>query len=285
MLVIVLCGMTIGAMTAGVITARLLPQYGWTSVFWVGGLLPLALAPLLAWGLTESPFFLALAGDRDDEIHAILRKINPAAAAHGAHYIVREERETGLSVQHLFRHGRAPATILLWIIVFASWLPSLARASGLTEQASVVTGVAMNAGGFAGTLAMGWFLGRFPIERMMAVNYAAAAGFIGMLGLVAGRLWLTGAFAVAAGFCIVGGQTGVNALIAYRHPTYLRATALAGGLAAGRIASIVGPLGAGWVISLGWSSRATFLSAVVPALCASAAVLWLGGRQPAMCGK
>jgi AAHS family 4-hydroxybenzoate transporter-like MFS transporter len=110
---------------------------------------------------------------------------------------------------------------------------------------------------------------------MMAVNYAAAAVFMALLALSAGERALMGLISAAAGFCIVGGQTGANALIAYRHPTFIRATALAWALGSGRVASIFGPLGAGWVISLGWSSRATFLLAVVPALCASVAVLRL----------
>lgn len=288
LLVIVLSGITLGAAAAGGIAARLLPQYGWTSVFWVGGLAPLVVAPLLAWGLTESPYLLASAGGRDGQIRAFLRRIGPdAAIAADARFVVGEERAAGLTVRHLFSHGRAVATILLWIIVFmnnfeiyvfASWLPSIARASGLTEEASVLTGVALNLGGLAGTLAMGWLLESFSIERMMAVIYAGAAGFMAALALVAGDRWLMGTCAAAAGFCIVGGQTGVNALIAYRHPTYIRSTALSWALGAGRVASIVGPLAAGWVISLGWSSRATFLSAVIPALCASAAVLWLGER-------
>ena len=292
LLVIALCGITLGAAAAGAIAARLLPHYGWTSVFWVGGLAPLVLAPLLAWGLTESPYLLAVAGSRDGQIRAFLRRIGgPAAAvASDARFVVREERASGLTVRHLFSHGRAVATILLWTIVFmnnfeiyvfASWLPSIARASGLTEEASVLTGVALNLGGLAGTLAMGWLLESFSIERMMAVVYAAAAGFIAALALVAGDRWLMGICSAAAGFCIVGGQTGANALIAYRHPTYIRSTALSWGLGAGRIASIVGPLAVGWVISLGWSSKATFLSAVIPALCASAAVLWLGERVAA----
>ncbi len=288
LLVLVFCGITLGAAFSGVITARMLPHYGWASVFWVGGLAPLVLAPLLWWGLTESPYLLALAGDRDSQIRAFLQRVSPSLSlAPDATFVVHEERATGLTVRHLFSHGRAVATILLWIIVFmnnfeiyvfASWLPSIARASGLTEQASVLTGVALNLGGLAGTIAMGWLLERFSIERMMAVNYAAAAGFIAALALAAGDRGAMGFFAAAAGFCIVGGQTGANALIAYRHPTYIRSTALSWALGAGRVASIVGPLGAGWIISLGWSSRATFLFAVIPALCASVAVLWLGER-------
>lgn len=284
MLAGVLCGMTIGAATAGVVAAQLLPRYGWTSVFMVGGLLPLVLVPWLLRGLPESPYFLALTGNRDAAVAAIVRRIDPSVSA-TAHFVLPEARVTGLSIQHLFRGGRAPTTILLWIVVFmnnfliyvfASWLPSLARASGLTERASVLTGVAMNVGGFVGTVVMGWLLGRFRIERLMGINYAAAAVFIGLLALVAGAGMPMGLFAAAAGFCIVSGQLGANALLAYRHPTSLRATALSFGLAIGRVASIVGPLGAGWVLTVGWSSRATFLLAVIPALLASVAVLRLG---------
>src|SRR6185312_10095813 len=289
LLVVVLCGITLGSVAAGLVAARILPVYGWHSIFWIGGILPLVLTPLLVVGLAESPYLLAVRGGLDREIAAILRQVAGAEGElmGGARFVVREEKPQGLSATQLFRSGRAVATTLLWIVafmnsfeiyVFASWLPTLARATGLTEQASVLTGVAMTGGGFLGTLAMGWLLDRFSIERMMAVNYAAAAGFIALLAIVAGERWSMALVSVAAGFCIVGGQTGANALIAYRHPTYIRATALAWALGAGRIASIVGPLLAGLIISLGWSSRSTFFLAVIPALCASGTVLLLGER-------
>jgi MFS transporter, AAHS family, 4-hydroxybenzoate transporter len=289
LLVVVLCGITLGSVSAGLVAAHILPVYGWQSIFWIGGILPLALTPMLVWGLAESPYLLAVRGGKDREVAAILRRVAGAAGelVAGARFVVREEKPQGSSATQLFRGGRAAATTLLWIVafmnnfeiyVFASWLPTLARASGLTEQASVLTGVAMTGGGFLGTLAMGWLLDRFSIERMMAVNYAAAAGFMALLAFVAGDQWSMGVVSVAAGFCIVGGQTGVNALIAYRHPTFVRATALAWALGVARVASIVGPLLAGWIISLGWSSRSTFLVGVIPALCASVAVLWLGER-------
>ena len=287
LLVAVLCGMTIGAATAGLIAAQLLPRFGWASVFIVGGLAPLALVPVLLWDLPESPYFLALTGGRDSRLAGILRRIDPAVPP-GARFVLHETRVGGLSVKHLFRDGRTPATLLLGavvfmnnfeIYVFASWLPTLARASGLSEQASVLSGVAMNVGGLAGTIAMGWLMGRRVLEHLMAVIYAGAAVSIALLAVVAGaRLPMT-AFAVAAGFCIVAGQMGANALLAFRHPTFLRATALSAGLATGRVASIVGPLGTGWVISLGWSPRATFLLAVVPAVCACGGVLLLGRRR------
>lgn len=288
MLVLVFCGITLGSVAAGLTAARLLPLYGWTGVFWVGGIAPLMFIPLLARGLSESPYLLAVRGGRDEQIASILRRISSAVPPN-ARFTLQEDSASASSPRQLFTAGRAVATLILWLIVFmnnleiyvfASWLPTLARASGLAEQASVLTAVAMTAGGFAGTLAMGWLLDRFSIERMMAVNYAAAAVLIALLAVVAGDRNLMTLIAAATGFCIVGGQTGANALIAYRHPTFIRATALAWALGSGRVASIIGPLGTGWVLSLGWSSRATFLMAVIPALCASVAVLRLPSTQP-----
>ena len=44
-----------------------------------------------------------------------------------------------------------------------------------------------------------------------------------------------------AGWCIVGGQPGLNALSASYYPTYLRSTGVGAGLGVGRIGAIVGP--------------------------------------------
>ncbi|HTY94128.1 MAG TPA: MFS transporter [Steroidobacteraceae bacterium] len=289
LLVAVLCGMTIGAATAGTIAAQLMSRFGWSGVFLIGGLLPLALVPVLLWALPESPYFLALKADQGDRLATVLRRIDPGLPA-GLRFVLNEERPGGLTFRHLFRAGRAPATVLLFIVVFmnnleiyvfASWLPTLARASGLTESASIMSGVGLNIGGLAGTIAMAWLMSHLVLERLMAVLYAAAAASIGLLALVAGAEVPMMLGAASAGFCIVAGQMGANALLAFRHPTFLRATALSSGLATGRIASIIGPLGTGWVIALGWSPSATFMLAVVPAVCASMAVLLLGRHRPA----
>ena len=45
-----------------------------------------------------------------------------------------------------------------------------------------------------------------------------------------------------AGWCVVGGQPGLNALSASYYPTYLRATGVGAGLGVGRIGAIVGPV-------------------------------------------
>ncbi|MGK5643640.1 MFS transporter, partial [Streptomyces sp. URMC 126] len=46
-------------MLAGVFASFVLPSFGWRGLFWLGGLLPLALSVVLFFRLPESPRFLA----------------------------------------------------------------------------------------------------------------------------------------------------------------------------------------------------------------------------------
>src|SRR3981189_2056371 len=54
MVMIMFCGFSVGAALGGLLAAAMIPQFGWRSVFVVGGLAPLALVPVLASRLPES---------------------------------------------------------------------------------------------------------------------------------------------------------------------------------------------------------------------------------------
>src|ERR1700712_2307819 len=62
MVMIMFCGFSIGAALGGLLAAALIPQFGWRSVFAVGGVAPLLLVPILALRLPGSVRFLALTG-------------------------------------------------------------------------------------------------------------------------------------------------------------------------------------------------------------------------------
>ena len=60
MVAILFIGYNIGAALAGLLAARLMPALGWSSVFYVGGIAPIALSLALIFVLPESVSFLAL---------------------------------------------------------------------------------------------------------------------------------------------------------------------------------------------------------------------------------
>src|SRR4051812_47030989 len=63
MVMTMFCGFSIGAALGGLLAAALIPQFGWRSVFLIGGVAPLLLVPILALKLPESVRFLTLAGE------------------------------------------------------------------------------------------------------------------------------------------------------------------------------------------------------------------------------
>jgi MFS transporter, AAHS family, 4-hydroxybenzoate transporter len=284
MVMIMFCGFSVGAALGGLLAAALIPQFGWRSVFVVGGAAPLLLAPILALKLPESVRFLALTGRADARVAQLLGFVNPGVVfAPGTRFVVDEPQLPGIPVKHLFRDGRTQATLLLWVVFFMSlldlyflsnWLPTVLSDLGASVSEAAAIGSMLQVGGVVGTFALGSIIDRFSFRALALVYFVAvfAVGAIGQLGHSA--VLVTSAI-FAAGFCIVGGQIAANALAAGFYPTSVRATGVGWALGIGRVGSIVGPLVGGALLGLNWSAQEVFLAAAAAALCAALAAFSL----------
>jgi MFS transporter, AAHS family, 4-hydroxybenzoate transporter len=284
MVMIMFCGFSIGAALGGFLAADLIPRFGWRSVFLVGGIAPLLMLPILVWRLPESVRFLATKGHAPGQVAQSLRRISPNTAfATDARFVVHETHLVGLPVVHLFREGRAVATLLLWVVFFmslldiyflANWLPTVLNDLGASVSAAVVIGSMLQVGGVVGTFALGSVIDRFSFRALALVYFAAvfAVGAIGQFGHSAVPVSIA---IFAAGFCVVGGQIAANALAAGFYPTSVRATGVGWALGIGRVGSIIGPLVGGVLLAQKWSAAAVFMAAAVAALCAALAALAL----------
>ena len=284
MVMIMFCGFSVGAALGGLLAAWLIPQFGWRSVFVVGGLAPLALVPVLAWRLPESVRFLALTGRAQERVAALLGLINPKAAfARATQFVVHEPRLTGMPVKHLFSERRTLPTLLLWVVFFMSlldlyflsnWLPTVLNDLGASVSTAAVIGSMLQVGGVVGTFALGSVIDRFSF-RALALVYFVAVFAVGAIGQLGHSVVFVTAAIFAAGFCIVGGQIAANALAATFYPTSVRATGVGWALGIGRVGSIVGPLVGGALLAAKWSTGSVFMAAAMAALCAALAAFSL----------
>ena len=284
MVMIMFCGFSVGAALGGFLAAALIPQFGWRSVFIVGGLAPLLLVPILVLKLPESVRFLALTGRANDRVAQLLGLIGPnSAVAPATLFVVHEPQLAGIPVQHLFREGRTLVTLLLWVVFFmslldiyflANWLPIVLNDLGASLSAAVAIGTMFQVGGVIGTFVLGSTIDRFSFRALALVYFIAvfAVGAIGQLGHSV--VFVTMAI-FAAGFCVVGGQIAANALAAAFYPTAVRATGVGWALGIGRIGSIIGPLVGGALLTAKWSTASVFAAAAVAALCAALAAFSL----------
>jgi MFS transporter, AAHS family, 4-hydroxybenzoate transporter len=285
MVMVMFCGFPIGATIGGFAAATIIPAYGWQGVFILGGVLPILLVPALMWMLPESIRHLVLQGNKPAEVRALLSQVSrDFTFAPDTQFIIREERAPGMAVGHLFRHGRALQTLLLWIVFFASlldlfllanWLPTVFHDAGISLSLAVIATALFQGGGVAGTLALGWVVDRFGVYRVLTAIYLLGAIFIALLGhlhSIAGIMACT----FGAGIGIIGGQTGANVVAALIYPTYIRSTGVGWALGIGRIGSIVGPVVGGMMLAQRWPLPAIFLSSAIPAVCGSAAIYLMG---------
>jgi AAHS family 4-hydroxybenzoate transporter-like MFS transporter len=284
MVMIMFCGFSVGAALGGFLAAALIPQFGWRSVFVVGGLAPLLLAPILVRRLPESVRFLALTGRAHARVAQQLGFINPDAMfAPATRFVVHEPGLAGIPVLHLFRAGRTLVTLLLWVVFFmslldlyflSSWLPTVRNDLGASVSEAAAIGSMLQVGGVVGTLALGSVIDRFSF-RALALVYFIAVFAIGAIGQVGHSVIFVTMAIFAAGFCIVGGQIAANALAATFYPTSVRATGVGWALGIGRVGSIVGPLVGGALLSMKWSAASVFVAAALAALCAALAAFCL----------
>jgi AAHS family 4-hydroxybenzoate transporter-like MFS transporter len=193
-------------------------------------------------------------------------------------YVFHEENRAGVPLIHLFREGRALATVVMWIINFmnltnlyflGSWLPTVVRDQGYATSTAVLVGTAVQVGGTIGAIANGWLIDRLGFRSTLTALSAVAAVSVAMIGQPALPLVMLFAAAFVAGWCVPGGQPGISALAAVYYPTYLRSTGIGSGLGFGRIGAIVGPVAAGMLLGRGWAHSDLFLAAAVPAAIAA----------------
>jgi AAHS family 4-hydroxybenzoate transporter-like MFS transporter len=268
-------GFTGGAALAGVVSLWMIPAFGWRSVFLVGGAIPLVIGLFMLWGLPESLQFLAVRRNRNTLVRW-LKQLDPRMPIDAStEFITNEPPRAGVPVVHLFREGRSIATVLLWVINFmnllvlyslSNWLPTVVTAMGYDAQIAVWMGLWLQAGGTIGAYGLAWLIARGSFLPMLTATFAVATLSIAFIGQPGLSLTALGVIVFVAGWCVIGGQPGINALSATYYPTSLRSTGIGWGLGVGRIGAIVGPYIGGVLIGQKWTEQQLFWAAAAPAL-------------------
>ena len=278
-MMLVSCGFTLGGVVGGLISAVLIPAFGWRSVFFVGGAIPLLLGVIMWWRLPESIQFLAFKKGSQKQMRKNLLLVAPGLQLPDDAQLVLDEpaKTSGGAVASLFRDGRARVTTLLWVVNFANllamyflsnWLPTVMREAGYSTQNAVLAGTTLWIGGVAGTLALGRIIDRVGFTPVLTATFLLAIVSTALIGnpLVAASLGAIFLMIFISGFTIIGGQPALNALAATYYPTELRSTGIGWSLGIGRIGSVIGPVLGGYLMHLQWTQSQLFIAAAVPAL-------------------
>lgn len=248
------CGVPIGAALAamlgfaGVATA-------WQTVFWVGGVIPLLLVPLLMRWLPESAVF---AGQ------------TPGAPP----------------LRALFAPATASATLLLWLCYFftllvvymlINWLPMLLVEQGFQPSQAARVMFSLQIGAAAGTLILGALMDKLRPLAMSLLIYSGMLASLLALGTVSSFSGMLMAGFIA-GLFATGGQSVLYALAPLFYSTDIRATGVGTAVAVGRLGAMSGPLLAGKMLALGTGTVGVMAASAPGILLAGLAVFVLMSR-------
>jgi AAHS family 4-hydroxybenzoate transporter-like MFS transporter len=296
MVTIMTCGYAVGAASGGLLAAQLVPAFGWQSMFFLGGVIPLALAVgLWAW-VPESIRLLTLRGSTD-AISQLLRKINPGLTfAPDTRFVLRQEAAEASAgkfrVVRLFTEGRAATTLLIWFCFLMNltvlnflnnWLPTLVTQTGLPHNEALRVASSLQWGGMIGVISMGFLADRFGFFKVLPFSFGVGGVFIALIGgFGGGGAWLPLALMIGvAGFCNIGTQMTLAALTATQYPTDIRSTGVSWAHGVARLCSHVSPVIGGILLAHDWPLSTIYDLVAIPMICGCLAVLTLAGVRRA----
>ncbi|MCF7521098.1 aromatic acid/H+ symport family MFS transporter [Neisseria sp. ZJ106] len=276
---IVFAGFTVGAAGGGFLAAWMIPQFGWPSVFYFGGIIPILLSIFMVFKLPESLAFMVHKGGDRTQIRKIVEWCAPGSTTEHSTFTIPAAvtvKNTGENpIKTVLSTHYRGGTLLLWAIYFShlflvyllgSWMPTMIKESGMTAaQASIISAM-FQLGGPLGSIMLGWFMDRFEPHRVLALSYLSGAVvlvFMSSLGPEYMLLCLT-SFYIGAAFN--GGGTGMNALSSNFFPLSARATGNSWMHGIGRTGAILSAFAGAWMLNAGWNFSTVATALTVPAL-------------------
>lgn len=285
---ILLAGAAFGAVAGGFISAALIENFGWQSIFLYTGILTAVLGVLMITLVPESLDFVVnqKSANALEKINRTLKYIGQDSIARLPDTPVDYKRES-TTVFSLFTPTRKKTTLLCWTAFFcafvamyfiSSWLPQILVNAGYSQERAIQASAVLPMGGIFGTVIVGWLSRRWSLNRMIAAALVCGALFIFILSgilrgvenvpfqLIVGMLFCTG-------IAFVGGYSNLYTITILVYPARIRSTALGWAAGLGRAGAVISPTLAGIMIDVGVSVPNMFLYFSVPifisALCVS----------------
>ena len=217
----------------------------WRTIFAVGGIAPLILAPIMAFALPESSAF--------QRIHA--------APNSGNLPDVVGMPKSG-SFPAIFSGGRALRTVFLWASFFLgllllylllNWLPTLLTSDGLTRTEAAGAQIGFNIGGALAAILIGYLLNGRLRNWAVVITFVALPILLVTLAKSPAQLAIICTTVFLLGCAVIAAQAFLYAMAPAAYPTSIRGVGVGAAVAMGRIGSIVGPKLGGMLKSAGHS--------------------------------
>ncbi|HEY1725150.1 MAG TPA: MFS transporter [Steroidobacteraceae bacterium] len=251
----VVVAVPLGGMLGAMIAKRVMPEFGWRAIFWIGAALPLLFFVLAVTLLPESPKFLAQSPARSRQLAAALNRLlrEPRFDGSERFHIAEAAAPSRHWLSVILSRQYLHTTLLLWgaftfntvgLYSFANWLPTLLTAAGFSQAAALDELKYFNFGGFFGAVGGAILIGRYGsriVGTSLALLGVVATLLIGVaLTLPSSPAIQLSLLVVVAGAALSGMQSFVYAVGANSYATYVRGAGVGCAQTISRVGGILG---------------------------------------------
>jgi MFS transporter, AAHS family, 4-hydroxybenzoate transporter len=269
---LVQAGWPIGAIFTGLFCSYTIPQYGWRYAFlFAAGVSFLMLIAVILF-MTDSLDYLVKKQPAHafEKMNVLLQKLHLTPV----NQLPEKPLETSEKpLKSLFTAEFKTDTYKLWIAVFfgfltlytiMSWVPNIAKDSGLPFEMATYVGIALNIGAALGTIGLGLVSKRLGLKK--TVLFFMLSAFIVMIvyGNITLSPYLIFALIFLIGISVQGGFNGIYPTLARVYPTEIRSTGVGFAVGIGRFGAILGPSIFGLLSDQNLSTGALFTVFSVP---------------------
>ncbi len=237
-------GWPIGAILTGLICADLIPAKGWHFAFFLAGCFSAFMTFLVILFMKDSKEF------KDKQIE-----------------------EQGMKV--LVTPELKPITIRLWVAAFfgfmtlytvMSWVPNIAKDSGMPFELATYVGIALNIGAALGSSSIGAIGSKFGLKKTHFVYMLCAFSVMQLYAFLPLNTTLIFALVLFIGMFAQGGFNGIWPILSRIYPTAIRATGVGYTVGIGRLGAILGPAVFGVLSDMQLGNSVLFVLFSIPLL-------------------
>lgn len=281
------CALPLGMTLGGVCAAGLLSNYGWQSVLYVGGIIPILVGIFAIFYLQDSLHIL-LKNKQIEKIRHLVGRIQGQMPAADTQFSsnTQTHAHTQKPVNMVAKTFFVPS-LMMWLCCFmsllvfyvlTSWMPTLLKEANYSpEQFSLIAAI-FPFGGVAGTIIIGWFMDRFNANRTLVYSYFISALLFMLAAYASNNIYLLGAALFLAGGGLVGAQSSLPSLAALFYPAECRGVGVSWMHGLGRFGAIFGAFFGAYIFAFSLEMGQIFLVLSLPILI-SALALWMKGKH------
>ncbi len=282
------CGFPVGAASGGFLAAWIIPEFGWQSVLFLGGIVPVILAIFLIFFIPESARYSINKGLSQEKIKETLSRISATAQNYTNFYLsennttIPTKKSEGIRV--ILSKHYAIGSVMLWITYFmglvifygvSNWMPTLFTTANIGGSlTAIVTG--LFALGGLGAIANGWLMDRYNPSLLIATFFGLTFITVGAIGYSIDMSTVALVFiTIVAGIVMNTAQASLPSFAANFYPTAGRSTGVSWMLGIGRFGGIAGSYLVAELIKRDMNLQQIFVILAIPAAIATCTLLMI----------